>query len=162
MVTFNLVQFFPLLNYDVLTNIIYLAGFNSKVVAFFKSYLSNKHTIYNQNNFIFFSFSTSVGVDQGLALSPILFAMYIAPIFYLFEKCTKNLEIPLLVSLLFFVNDSLLISQEKSYKKSLAILVCSYSIIFCLFIAFGLVLEHEKSEVFHFSRARNDTNLFLI
>jgi len=84
--------------------------------------------------------------------------MYITSIFYLFEKCTKNLEISLLVSLLLFVDDSLLISQEKSYKNSLAILTYSYSIIFCLFTVFGLVLEYKKSEVFHFSRTRNNTN----
>jgi len=161
-VAFDIAQFFPSLNYDILTNIIHLVGFNSKVVTFFKSYLSNKCTTYNWNNFISLFFSASIGVGQGLALFPILFAMYIAPIFHLFEKHTKNLEIPLLASLLSFINDGLLISQEKSYKKSLAILVYSYSIISCLFTVFSLVLEHKKSEVFHFSRARNDANPSLI
>jgi len=88
--------------------------------------------------------------------------MYIASKFHLFEKCTKNLEIPLLASLLSFVDDSLLISQEKSYEKSLVILACSYSIIFYLFTVFSLVLEHEKLKVFYFSRARNDANPSLI
>jgi len=147
---------------NILTDIIYLAGFNSKVVTFFKSYLSNRCTTYNWNNFIFLFFLASIGVGQGSALSPILSTMYIASKFHLFEKCTKNLEIPLLASLLSFVDDSLLISQEKSYKKSLVILACSYSIIFYLFTVFSLVLEHEKLKVFYFSRARNDANPSLI
>ena len=51
------------------------------------------------------------------------------------------------VSLLSFVDDGLSVSQEKSYEKSNSILQSSYSIIF------GLIIEHDKSEVFHFSRA---------
>ena len=78
------------------------------------------------------------------------------PLYFIYLRNTP--KTPLLASLLLFVNNGLLISQEKSYEKSLAILIYSYSIIFYLFTAFGLVLEHKRSEVFHFSRARNDAN----
>jgi len=50
------------------------------------------------------------------------------------------------------VNDSLFISHKKSYEKSNANLFCSYSIISSLFEQFGLMIEYNKSEVFHFSR----------
>ena len=62
-----------------------------------------------------------------------------------------NLSIP--VSLLSFVDDGLFVSQEKSYEKSNSILQSSYSIISSLFENFGLVIEHDKSEIFHRSRA---------
>ena len=56
------------------------------------------------------------------------------------------------------MDDSLFISQEKSYEKSNKNLFCSYSIIFSLFEQFSLVIEHNKSEVFHFSRATKNFN----
>ncbi|KXN92955.1 hypothetical protein AN958_08929 [Leucoagaricus sp. SymC.cos] len=34
----------------------------------------------------------------------------------------------------------------------------AYRVIFQLFVAFGLVLEHNKSELFHFSHRKNDDN----
>jgi len=74
-----------------------------------------------------------------------------APLFHIFKKRTMTLSIP--VSLLSFVDDGLFVSQEKSYEKSNSILQSSYSIISSLFENFGLVIEHDKSEVFHFSRA---------
>ena len=83
---------------------------------------------------------------------PILSALYIAPIFHIFKKRTKNLLCLIQVSTLSFVDNSLLISQEKSYGKSNANLFCSYNIISSLFNQFRLVIEHDKSEIFHFSR----------
>jgi len=61
-----------------------------------------------------------------------------------------------------FVNDGLFVSQEKNYEKSNTNLFCSYSIISSLFNQFGLVIEHDKSEVLHFSRlTKNDNPLLL-
>ena len=49
------------------------------------------------------------------------------------------------------MNDSLFIAEKKSYEKSNANLFCSYSIISSLFEQFGLIIEYNKLEVFHFS-----------
>ena len=54
------------------------------------------------------------GVEQESALSPILAALYIASIFHIFEKRTKNLSIPIPISILYFVDDGLSVSQKKS------------------------------------------------
>ena len=95
-------------------------------------------------------------INQGSTLSSIFSALYIIPIFHIFKKRTKNLLSNISVSTLSFVDDSLFISQEKSYKKSNAKLFCSYSIIFK---QFGPMIEYNKSEVFHFSRATKNFNL---
>ena len=76
---------------------------------------------------------------------------------YIFEKCTKNLKIP--VSLLSFVNNGLLVSQEKSLKKTNLFLFCSYNIISSLLIQFRLVIKYRKTEVFYFSRSHGVFNL---
>jgi len=63
------------------------------------------------------------------------------------------------VSILLFVDDVFLISQEKCYKKLNVSLFCNYSIIFPLFSQFGLVIEHDRSEASHFSRSMKIINL---
>jgi len=91
-----------------------------------------------------------------LALSPILSALYLSPIFHIFEKCLKNLNIP--ISVLSFVNDRLFISQSKLLFISNMNLFCSYNIISSLLTRFGLVMEHGKTEIFYFSRSHGAFN----
>ena len=61
-------------------------------------------------------------------------------------------------SFLLFVNDGLFILQEKSCLKLNADLFSSYNIISSLFNQFRLVIKHNKSEFFHFSRATKNYN----
>ena len=68
------------------------------------------------------------------------------------EKHFENLKI--LVSILSFVDDGLIIAQNKSFDISNSQLFCSYNILFKLLIDFGLVIEHSKTEIFHFSRSQ--------
>jgi len=89
-------------------------------------------------------------------------ALDIAFSFYIFEKRTKNLSIPIIVYILFFVDNSLFVSQKKSYEKSNVILFYSYSIILFFFSQFGLMIEHNKSEIFYFSKLTKNTNLPLL
>ena len=44
------------------------------------------------------------------------------------------------------------------YNKTLLELSSSYKVVTNLMVSFGLVIEHDKSEIFHFSRAHNDAN----
>ena len=83
---------------------------------------------------IFLSFSkTDIGIEQDSALSPIPSAIYTVSIFHICEKRSKILLSSISVLTLLFVDNSLLICQEKSYEKSNANLFCSYSIISSLF-----------------------------
>jgi len=61
-------------------------------------------------------FDANIGVERGSALSSVLSALYLSLLFHIFEKCVKNLKIPVLF--LSFVNDGLLVSQEKSLKRT--------------------------------------------
>ena len=83
-------------------------------------------------------------------MSPILSALYLSPLFHIFEEHVKNLKIP--VFFLFFANNSLLVSQEKSFEKTNLLLFCSYNIISSLLNQFGLAIKYGKTEVFYFSR----------
>ena len=51
------------------------------------------------------------------------------------------------------------LSHKKETDKFLSTPKRSYNVISYLFTAVGLVLEHKKLEIFHFSRARINLNL---
>ena len=95
-------------------------------------------------------------MEQDSAFSPILSALYISPVFHILENCLKNLKIP--ISILFFVDNGLFIAQSKSFIVSNSHIFCSYNIISSILDKLGLVLEHGKMEVFHFSRAQETFN----
>jgi len=71
-----------LLNHCLLTLILGKVGFDSRVVKFFSNYLIGRKTQYFWNSFSSLFFNIDVGVGQGLALSPILLALYLSQIRY--------------------------------------------------------------------------------
>ena len=149
MLAFDIMQFFPSLNHQLLLLILNKARFNRKILTFFSNYLVNRKTKYLWNSFSSPLYNVDVGVGQGSALSPILFALYLFPIFHILEKCLEILKIP--ISILSFVDDGLFISQNKSFSVSNANFFYSYNVISTLLTKFKLIMEHGKTEVFHFS-----------
>ena len=95
-------------------------------------------------------------MGQGSALSLILSTLYLLPLLYILEKHLKSLNIP--VSLIFFVDDGLFISQNKSIAISNMQLFCSYNVLLELLKKFGLSIEHSKTETFHFNRSHGTFN----
>jgi len=71
------------------------------------------------------------------------------------ENCLKNLKNP--VSILFFVDNGLFVTQSKSFLSN-SLLSCSYNVISNLLSKFGLIVEYSKTEVFHFSRLHSPFN----
>ena len=113
-------------------------------------------TTYLWNNLSSPLLEVNVGVGQGSALSPILSSLYLSPLLYILENRLKNLNIP--VSILSFVDNGLLIAQNKSFIISNSNLFCSYNILSKLLDSFGLTIKHSKTETFHFSRSQDAFN----
>ena len=154
---FNISQFFSYLNHCLLPHILGKVGFDPKVVHFFSNYLISRKTHYVWNSFSSHFFNVDIGVGQGSALSLILSALYSALILHILKSCLKILKI--LVSILSFVDKSLLIAQSKSLSISNSLLFCSYNIASNLLTKFGLIIEQSKTEVFHFLRLFGAFNL---
>ena len=102
------------------------------------------------NNFLFPMFEVNIGVGQGSASSSILSTLYLSLLLYILENCLKNLNIS--VSIISFVDDGLFISQNKLFDTSNSCLFCSYNVMTKLLNKFSLIVEHSKTEVFHFNR----------
>ena len=132
------------------------AGLESKVTTFFANYLIQRKTNYIWNNLQSPDFEVNVGVGQESALSPILSALYLTLFLHILEKHLKNLKIP--ISMLSFVDNGLIIAQNKSILSSNSQLFCSYNILSNLLTDFGLVIEHGKTEIFHFNRSHGAFN----
>ncbi|KAJ3568090.1 hypothetical protein NP233_g5939 [Leucocoprinus birnbaumii] len=113
-------------------------GFPAHVCWFFASYLVGRGTRYLRNLFSSDLRSTDMGVGQGSALSPVL------------------------CNILSYVNDGTLIIQHKTLEDNLPPLREAYRIMFNLFNVFGLVMEHNKSELFHFIHQCDDANLPIV
>ena len=111
---------------------------------------------YFWNNFISPIFNVNIEVDQGSVLSPILLALYLSLFLYILEKYLKNLKIS--ISIISFVDDGLFISQSKSLNISNSHLFCCYNVLTKLLEKFGLIVEHSKTEVFHFNRSQGIFN----
>ena len=120
------------------------------------NYLVGRKTKYLWNKFISPPFNINVGVGQESTLSPILSALYLSSIFLSLENCLKILKIP--ISIISFVDNSLFISQNKSISHSNANLFYCYNIISSLLMKCGLVVEHGKTDIFHFSRSHRVFN----
>ena len=153
---FDISQFFPSLNYKLLTLILEKVGLNPKVTSFFVNYLVRRRTSYVWNDLFSSMFEVNVRVGQGSALSSILSALYLTSFLYILEKCLKNLKIP--ISILSFVDDSLIITQNKLFDISNSHFFCSYNVLSKLLDSFGLVIKHLKTEVFYFSRSQGSFN----
>ena len=153
---FDISQFFPSLNHQLLTLILKKAGLESKVSSFFTNYLVKRKTNYIWNDLHSPDFKINVGVGQGSALSPILSALYLTPFLYILEKRLKNLKIP--ISILSFVDNGLIVAWNKSLDMSNTYLFCSYNVLSKLLDNFGLVIEHAETEIFHFNRSHGTFN----
>ena len=95
-------------------------------------------------------------MGQGSALSPILSALYLFPFIYILENHFKNLKIP--ISIISFIDDGLFISQNKSINILNSHLFCSYNVLTKLLKKFSLIVEHSKTEIFHFNRSQGVFN----
>ena len=156
--SFDITQFFPSLNHQLLPLIFVKAGFDFKISLFFCDYLVERKTKYLWNNFSSPTFNVDNDVGQGSTFSPILSTLYLSPILHIFEKRLKNLKI--LVSLIYFVDNSLFISQNKSLIVLNSHIFCNYHIMSSLLRQFGL-LNMEKQRYFIFLDCMDFLTLYL-
>ena len=108
LVVFDIVQFFSSLNHSMLTSILSHFGFANCIIDFFSNCLVGRSTQYSWNSFLSGAYDTDVGMGQGSVLSPILSALYIAPLICIFELRAQALNLD--TCILLFVDDGLLIS----------------------------------------------------
>ena len=111
MLAFDIAQFFPSLNHQLLPLILNKAGLDQRISNFFRNYLVGRKTKYIWNNFISSFFDINIGVRQGSALLPILSALYLSLVFHSLKKRSKILKNPYLYD--FFCRQWLICFSEQ-------------------------------------------------
>ena len=104
----------------MLTSILSHFGFANCIVDFFSDYLVGRSTQYSWNSFLSGACDADVGVGQGSAL-------YIAPLIRISELRAQALHLD--TCILLFGDNGLLISQGKTYNKTLPELYSSYRVV---------------------------------
>ena len=131
--TFDIIQFFSFLNHQLLSMILTKVDFDSKIFWFFSDYLINRQTQYVWNYFTSPFFRADIDVGQRSTLSSILSAFYIASIFYILGKRTKNLSISILIFFLLLFLTMVFVFLRKKISKNRTQIFFVVIVLFFLF-----------------------------
>src|SRR5215510_11704137 len=99
----------------MLMAILHKQGFPDNIIRFFASYLVGRATAYCWGLHSSPLMNADVGVGQGSALSPVLSALYIAPLMELYDLRAARLGL----TLLSYVDDGLIIAQSSTVTANL-------------------------------------------
>ena len=121
--------------------------------------MNRKNTVYVEQPYLIFPQNRHRYKTRVCSLSQFIYFIYCSYLSHL-QKRPKNLFQNLAFSFLSFVDDSLFISQEKSFERSNIILFCSYNIITSFFDQVQLTVKHRKLEIFYFFTLSRNFNPF--
>ncbi len=155
---FDVSQFFPSMNHDLLCRILQRYGFAPTLVNFFRHYLRDRRSCFRWGKATSPWFDLpAVGAGQGSALSPVLTNIYIAPaIHILFPTSITASE----STLQFYVDDGLWTVTTKTIADNCRILHTRYHQTVNTLGRIGLVIEDEKNELMHFISTRLSRSQF--
>ncbi|TFY73624.1 hypothetical protein EWM64_g10388, partial [Hericium alpestre] len=156
----DIAQFYPSVPHELLSRVLERQGFAPEYVAFFRAYLTDRVTQFRWNNNLSDPCPADVGVGQGSALSPVLANLCIAPILHIFSTSLPRPRVTVeLASMLFYVDDGVLIYSSDSMGANVTMLKHLFSLLRSLFLRLGFVLEPDKLELMHFPLPKFSGNL---
>lgn len=180
---FDISQFFPSINHVLLTDILRRQGFCSSLCSYFSDYLVDRQTQFLFNGALLDPMDFSTGVGQGSSLSPILTALYLAPVLHKITPPSRTLRVHIdgvthtlrhpwsprhlqangNATVQFFVDDGLIhvagklsngAEPEDQLKYNNILLRSAFDALAAQLSRLGLQVEPEKFELMHFIRRR--------
>ena len=148
MLGFDVAQFFPSVNHDLLIQIMSRVGFNHKLCEFTSAYFGPR-----TSSFVFKGDTSptfdcpSIRVGQGSSLSPTFSALYLAPAIHTVHSTTS---VTSTFGLQFYVDNGNLTASSTSTETTCHILRIAYHALECQLSKLGLIIEHDKDELIHF------------
>lgn len=176
-------QFFPSINHGMLAGILRKQGFAKELCEYFDDYLVGRRTQFHFNGATLPPQDLSTGVGQGSSLSPVLTALFLAPVLHLVAatKSTTKLRYGDVVhevrhdwtprqmkanghaTVQFFVDDGLIhvagrlapgAEPEDQLKFNNVLLRELYGRLEAFLARAGLGVEEDKLELMHFTHRR--------
>ena len=157
MLGFDIAQFFPSVNHDLLIQIMSRAGFNRKLCEFTSAYFGpcTSSFVFKGNTSPIFD-CPSVGVGQGSSLSPTFSTLYLAPAIHAVHS---TMSVTSTFGLQFYVDDGNLTASSTSTETTCHILCIVYHTLECQLSKLGLVIEHDKDKLIHFPPPRKQPHM---
>ncbi|THH22401.1 hypothetical protein EUX98_g8204 [Antrodiella citrinella] len=160
MLLFDIAQFYPSINHDLLGAIMSKQGFHPRYVAFFDDYLKDRKTrIRFQKNFSE-DIDTPLGVGQGSALSPILSGLYIAAAIHKWVGTDARVKMvdddrEMIIDIngcimQFYVDDGAIVVTSATLETNAVLLAKVFKGISTDLERLGLRVERTKNELVHF------------
>ncbi|THH16914.1 hypothetical protein EUX98_g9226 [Antrodiella citrinella] len=160
MLLFDIAQFYPSINHDLLGAIMSKQGFHPRYVAFFDNYLKDRKTkIRFQKNFSE-DIDTPLGVGQGSALSPILSGLYIAAAIHKWAGTDARIKMvdddrEMIIDIngcimQFYVDDGAIVVTSATLETNAVLLAKVFKGISTDLERLGLRVERTKNELVHF------------
>ncbi|KAF8630230.1 hypothetical protein AX17_005467 [Amanita inopinata Kibby_2008] len=145
LLTFDIAQFFPSINHELLLETLRHYGFSNKIVSFFASFFKDRYTQYAWGATLSPPFPADAGVPQGDCLSPIISAILLSVAY----KRIHN-RLPLCSISISFVDDGNFAVASTSTVDNVLTLRKLYKKMEKLTEQLGLRIEPDKTELIHF------------
>ena len=151
---FDVAQFFPSMQHDLLVQILARYGFDPAYQRFFRSYLADRSTrfVWGSRTSEHTYAAPGVGAGQGSALSPVLTNIYISPALHV--VCPIASDSPPRAPLTFYVDDGLIVGTAATTLDVHNRLRDTYHLCSTQLTRLGLVIEDVKTEYSHFPPPR--------
>ena len=151
---FDVAQFFPSMQHDLLIQILARYGFDPAYQAFFRSYLADRSTrfVWGSRTSDRTFAAPGVGAGQGSALSPILTNIYISPALHV--VCPIATDSPPRAPLTFYVDDGLIVGTAATTLDVHNRLRDTYELCATQLTRLGLFIEDAKTDYCHFPPPR--------
>nr|VWO98329.1 Phosducin domain-containing protein [Ganoderma boninense] len=163
MVGFDVAQFFPSINHDLLIAICERRGFAPIFIRWLRAYFLPRSSSFRFGNDFSPPFACpSVGVGQGSSLSPTFSGIAASPLMYILHHHFRSHSEFRHSYFHMYVDDGNIMVTSPSIHSNLRLIAILYDIVTTTLHRSGLVLEHEKTEAIHFVHTANSTERQLI
>ena len=157
MLGFDVAQFFPSVNHNLLIQIMSRAGFNHKLCEFTSAYFGPCTSSFVFKGDVSPTFNCpSIGVGQGSSLSPTFSTLYLAPAIHTVHSTASTTST---FGLQFYMDDGNLTASSTSTETTCHILCIAYHALKHQLSKLGLVIKHNKDELIHFPPPRKQLHM---
>ncbi len=158
MIGFDVAQFFPSINHELLIAICERRGLPPTFIRWLRAYFLPRSSTFRFGNDSSPPFECPhVGVGQGSALSPTFAGITASPLMFILHNFFRAHHDFRFSYFHMYVDDGNIMVSSPSIDNNLRLIPILYEIITTTLHRSGLLLEHEKTEAMHFIHTANSS-----
>ena len=156
MIGFDVAQFFPSINHELLISICERRGFSPIFIKWLRAYFLPRSSSFRFGNNSSPNFECpQVGVGQGSALSPTFSGIAATPLMYILHNYFRTFPEFRYSYFHMYVDDGNLMVTSHNIQTNIRLIAHLYALVNDTLHRSGLLIEHEKTEAIHFVHTAN-------